>query len=151
MVSCSPMSSRRMSSPSGGLPLRSMNLHVPKGPGEKRLSAGLGHGACGADWRAGSSLPGSQQKSLLHSGMLRSIFSQRYQCWRVTSRVADQCGYGGHESRGPLSCFCLCGAVSGNMQPKLAPGEPGRKKKPRTGPGMMRGPVACLGGSAGGW
>ena len=27
--------------------MRSMNLHVPKGPGEKRHNAGLAHGSCG--------------------------------------------------------------------------------------------------------
>ena len=71
--------------------MRSMNLHVPKGPGQKRCNAGSAYGACGADWRAGSSLPGSQQKSRHYSGMLRSILALRYhyQCWRVISRVAD--------------------------------------------------------------
>ena len=94
--------------------MRSMKLGVPKGPGEKRLSAGLAYGACGADWCAGSSLPGSQQKSLLHSGMLRSIFRQRYHCWRVMSRVADQLGHRGHESRPPPSFFGFLDALVGN-------------------------------------
>ena len=43
--------------------MRSMNLHVPKGPGHKRQSAGSAYGACGGFCRQGSSLPGSQQKS----------------------------------------------------------------------------------------
>ena len=94
--------------------MRSMNLHVPKGPGHKRQSAGSAYGACGVGWRAGSSLPDSQQKSLLHSGMLRSIFPLRYQCWRVTSRVADQCGHGGHEYRGAPSFFGFLDAIVGN-------------------------------------
>ena len=36
--------------------MRSMNLHVPKGPGHKRLSAGLAYGARGVGWRAGQQL-----------------------------------------------------------------------------------------------
>ena len=33
-----------------------MNLGVPKGPGHKRLSAGLAYGARGVGWRAGQQL-----------------------------------------------------------------------------------------------
>ena len=36
--------------------MRSMNLHVPKGPGHKRHSAGSAYGACGVGWRAGQQL-----------------------------------------------------------------------------------------------
>ena len=36
--------------------MRSMNLHVPKGPGHKRQSAGSAYGACGVGWRAGQQL-----------------------------------------------------------------------------------------------
>ena len=94
--------------------MRSMNLGVPKGPGQKRHSAGFVHGSCDGFCRQGSSLPGSQQKSRHYSGMLRSIFPQRYQCWRVTSRVADQHGHGGHESRGAPSFFGFLDALVGN-------------------------------------
>ena len=94
--------------------MRSMKLGVPKGPGQKRYNAGSAYGACGADWRAGSSLPGSQQKSRHYSGMLRSIFWQRYQCWRVTSRVADQHRHGGLEFRPPPSFFGFLDALVGN-------------------------------------
>ena len=77
--------------------------------------------------------------------LLRSILALMYQCWRVTSRVADQYGYGGLESPGPLSLFWLCVALFGNMQPKLAPGEPGREKK-ETEAVAGHDERACLGG-----
>ena len=34
----------------------SMNLHVPKAPGQKRHNAGSAYGACGVGWRAGQQL-----------------------------------------------------------------------------------------------
>ena len=36
--------------------MRSMNLHVPKAPGQKRHNAGSAYGACGVGWRAGQQL-----------------------------------------------------------------------------------------------
>ena len=50
--------------------------------------------------------------SLLHSGMLRTIFPRNHHSWRLISRDPDQSDHGGHESAGPLSSFWLRRAVS---------------------------------------
>ena len=54
-------------------------------------------------------------KSLLHSGMLRTILSQNHHAWRVNSRDPDQLDHGGHESAGPPSSFWLRVAISGTV------------------------------------
>ena len=95
--------------------MRSMNLHVPKGPGHKRHSAGSAYGACGVGWRAGQQLAWLTAKiAPLEGHMLRSICWQRYQCCGVMSRVADQHGHCGHEFRRPPSFFGFLDALVGN-------------------------------------
>ena len=51
-------------------------------------------------------------KSLLHSGMLRTILEQNHHAWRLISRDPDQSDHGGLESAVPLSSFWLRVAVS---------------------------------------
>ena len=51
-------------------------------------------------------------KSLLHSGILRTISSLNHHAWGLSSRDSDQSDHGGHESADPLSSFWLRRAVS---------------------------------------
>ena len=133
-------------------PMRSMKLDVPKAPGQKRYNAGLAYGACGAGWRAGQQLAWLTAKSEPLEWHVEVDFGTEVPLPMLEGHLASgrlTWTPRGHESPGPLSCFWVCVALFGNMQTKLAPGEPGRKKK--TEHFASTDERACLGGSAGGW
>ena len=72
-------------------------------------------------------------KSLLHSGMLRTIFPLNDLGMALTVRLsADQSEHGGHESAGPPSSFSLRIAVSGTVILLQTQGEK-RKREDRAG------------------
>ena len=111
--------------------MRSIKLDVPKAPGEKRYNAGLAYGACGACWRAGQQLAwltakiapleGHVEVNLLAEvSMLWGHVASGRPTWTLRSRI----------STASVLLLGLC-CPFGNVQPKLAPGEPGREKKDR--------------------
>ena len=84
--------------------MRSMNLHVPKGPGHKRQSAGSAYGACGVGWRAGQQLAWLTAKIAPLEWHVEGQILAEPLGLRLTLRLSP-----GHtdraapESRGPLS------------------------------------------------